>query len=414
MAVFEITLEKMVHGGLALARLEDGRVALVSGGLPGERVRAALQERAGVLQGVVTGVLEPHPGRVAQSPHPGLDYSFIADALQLQLKQQVVEDALWRAGLRISVPDVVAAPCVWHYRNTIQPAVTFAAGKTALGYRAPGSHEVTPLQEDPVAQRGLQRAWTSLQAKRLPKGVREIVLRGNDADEVLICLIASASAKNYLDFAHALCKGGVAGVSYAKYDPRGRFRSGAERLAGVRQIVQRYGEVKVSMSATSFAQPNPGAASQLYKDLTRLAGGGEHALDLYAGSGVIGMHLAPRFKQVTVLEIDKSSVARAQRDAERLGLGNLSFLRADARKLGALPEAELIVVDPPRAGLAKDTRQSLSASGASRLIYVSCDVATWARDVADLQKQGWHLETAQPYDFYPQTHHIEMLSVLGR
>ena len=239
-------------------------------------------------------------------------------------------------------------------------------------------------------------------------------MRGNDEGEVLLCLIASASAKNYLDAAHGLLEVGVVGVSYAQYDPRGRFRRGSERLAGVRSITQRYGNFDLTVTATSFAQPNPAAAARLYAELTRWAGTGAHALDLYAGGGVIGLHLARGFGQVTALELDRSSVVRGERDAERLGAENLSFIHADARKLSALPEAELITVDPPRAGLAKAARQAVTASKAKRLLYVSCDVATWARDVAELGAVGWRLERVQPFDFYPQTHHIEMLSLLTR
>ena len=443
-----LKLEKMVHGGAALARLADGRVALVRGGLPGERVKAEVQERAGVLQGVVTEVVDASPHRITLAPgptpgrlHPGLDYSHSSYSYQLELKRGVAEDARSRAlshskhhyskhhhskhhpqasavGSSVPISPVVAAPEPWGYRSAVQPAVSRtgleAGTATALGYRQPQTDTFVPLEDDPIANAGLNRVWTRLQEEGLPKGVRELALRGNDVGEVLVCLIASASAKNYLDAAHRLLGDGIVGVSYAQYDPRGRFRRGSERLAGARSITQRYGDFDLTVSATSFAQPNPAAASQLYGELTRWAGAGAHALELYAGSGVISLHLAGGFEQVTALELDRSSVIRGERDAKRLGVDNLSFIHADARKLAALPEAELITVDPPRAGLAKAARQAITASKAARLIYVSCDVATWARDVAEFTAAGWRLERAQPFDFYPQTHHTEMLSLLTR
>ena len=420
----------MVHGGAALARLADGRVALVRGGLPGERVKAEVRERAGVLQGVVTEVVDasPHRATSAGRLHPGLDYSHSSYGYQLELKRSVAEDARSRAlkpsaqasgvGPGVPVSPVIAAPEPWGYRSAVQPAVSRTGLEvgtaTALGYRQPQTDTFVPLGDDPTANAGLNRVWTRLQEEGLPKGVRELALRGNDVGEVLVCLIASASAKNYLDAAHRLLGNGIVGVSYAQYDPRGRFRGGSERLAGARSITQRYGDFDLTVSATSFAQPNPAAASQLYSELTRWAGAGAHALDLYAGSGIIGLHLAKGFGQVTALELDRSSVIRGVRDATRLGVDNLSFIHADARKLSALPDAELITVDPPRAGLAKAARQAITASKAARLIYVSCDVATWARDVAEFVAAGWRLGRAQPFDFYPQTHHIEMLSLLTR
>ncbi len=404
----------MVHGGVTLAHLTGGQVALVRGGLPGERVKADLTNRSGVLQGVVDEVIDASPERVPPSPHPGLDYSHASYAHQLTLKRSVVEDALGRACKEaVSVAPVMAAPAPWGYRSAVQPAVARTTAETALGYRQPDSSTLVPLTCDPTANAGIGRVWTLFQRLGVPKGVREIALRGNDAGEVLVCLIASASAKNYLDFAHTLVREGVAGVSYASYDPRGRFRSGSERVAGVRSLSQRYGPFDLTVTATSFAQPNPAAATRLYTELTRWAGAGETALDLYAGSGVIGLHLAQTFTQVTALELDRSSVVRGGRDAERLGVRNLTFLHADARKT-ALPDAELIAVDPPRAGLAKATRQAVTDSSAQKLLYVSCDVATWARDVSELSGAGWTLARVQPFDFYPQTHHIELLSLLTR
>lgn len=406
-----LTAEKMIHGARTLARLTDGRIALLRGALPGETVDVTLTQHKGVLQGAVTQIHAAHPSRIAPSIHPGLDYSHIRYETQLKFKQAVVQDALSRAFKSdIEVPPVRAAPSLWHYRNTVQPVVQ----PTGLGYRRPESHEVVLLPDDPVAMAPLNAVWQHFTAQDHPKGIREIVLRGNDDGKVLVAFIAAASAKNYLDFAHELLRSGITGVSYAPYDARGRFRSGSERLAGKRSIMQRYGDYTISVSTHNFAQPNPAAASALYKTIQALAPGGQHALDLYAGSGVIGMHLASKYQQVTVLEIDRSSVTRGKQDAERLGISNLQFVRADAKTLSLPAEIDLITVDPPRSGLSKEVRSTLSQSAAATLIYVSCDVATWARDVADLSAQGWQLTTFEPFDFYPQTHHIELLSVLQR
>ncbi len=405
----------MVHGGNVLARLSEGRLALVRGGLPGERVKATLRERSGVLQGMVEEVVDASPHRVPAHLHPGLDYSHMTYAHQLELKRTVVEDALERSLKRAAtVPPVIAAPAPWGYRHAVQPAVLRTVDKTLLGYRIPETHDLEPLPEDPTASSGVNRVWAILQAETLPKGVREVAFRSNDAGEVLLCLIASASARNYLDFAHGLLARGVAGVAYASFDPRGRFRQGSERLAGARSLRQCYGDFELNVSATSFAQPNPAAASRLYAELARWAETGERVLDLYAGSGIIGFHLSRAFTHVVALELDRSSVVRGERDAARLGLENVAFVHADARKADALPDADLITVDPPRAGLAKEARRAITASSARRLIYVSCDVATWARDVAALAETGWRLERVQPFDFYPQTHHIELLSLLTR
>ena len=401
----------MIHGGRALARLDDGRVALVRGGLPGESVTAELTERKGVLQGWVTEISEPSEDRIAPPEHPGLDYGFIAYRRQLELKREVVVDALARALKReVAVPAVRPAPQLWHYRSAVQPVTL----KKGLGYRLPESHEAVPLASDPVANPAIDAVWQHWPDLDAPKGVREVAFRGNDEGEVLASLVATTSAKNLLPFAHDLLNIGATGVSYAPFDARGRFRQGSEKLAGEKTILQTYGDFTVSVSATNFAQPNPSAASQLYKTLANLAPSGKLALDLYAGSGIIGMHLLSKFEWVVALEIDRGSVVRGQRDAERLGLEGLEFIKADAKRVEIPPDTDLVTVDPPRAGLNKDLRETLTRSSVNQLIYVSCDVATWARDIADFEAKGWTLEAFEPFDFYPHTHHIELLSLLTR
>ena len=404
-------LNKMIHGGRALARLRDGRVALVRGGLPNERVEAELLERKGVLQGWVTEVLEASPDRVEPPKHPGLDYGFVAYPRQLELKREVVVDALERSLKRgVEVPQVRPAPQPWYYRSAVQPV----AVRAGLGYRLPESHEVVVLDADPVANPAIDAVWRRWRGVDAPKGVREVVFRGNDSGEVLASLVATTSAKNLVSFAHELLKVGVVGVSYAPFDARGRFRQGSEKLAGEKTILQPYGDFTVSVSATNFAQPSPLAASQLYKALVDLAPGGKLALDLYAGSGVIGMHLLDKYERVVALEIDRGSVVRGKRDAERLGLTGIEFLKADAKRVEVPRHTDLVTVDPPRSGLNKELRETLSQSGVPTLLYVSCDVATWARDVADFEEKGWRLERFEPFDFYPHTHHIELLSKLVR
>ncbi len=409
--VVELKLERMVHGGNALARLKDGRIALVRGGIPGETVKAEVVEKSGLVQGKVIEVLEASPDRLETPQHPGLDYGFIKYERQLNLKREVIQDSLSRSLKReADILSVRAAPKVWNYRNTVQPAVS----REGMGYREEDSHDVIFLATDPTANETINNLWEQWTNLNAPKGIREIVFRANDNGDLLLSFIASASAKNYLEFAHHLVREGMSGVSYAQYDERGRFRSGSEKLAGEKTILQSYGKFSVSVSTNNFAQPNPSAATQLYEALENLAPSGNLALDVYAGSGIIGMYLSSKFEQVRALEIDRGSIARGQADAERLGIENLEFLKTDAKYLEIPDNADLITVDPPRSGLNKEVRQTINDSGVKQLIYVSCDVATWARDIAEFEKVGWTLKHFEPFDFYPHTHHIELLSWLER
>ena len=410
----KLTLEKPVNKGFTLGRLPSGRVALIRGALPQEKVIVELTERSGVLQGIVVEVVTAHEDRIEAPMHPGLDYGFINYERQLKLKQEVVLDTLKHSLKRkVIVPQLKPAPSTWHYRHTVQ-AATVQGG---LGYRKLQSHEVVKLSGDPTAHESINHFWQEC-SKLSQKGIHEVVFRCNDDGNVLICLLARASAKNYLNLAHNILKAGVMGVSYSHFSSRRHFLHKPQRLAGIRNIKQHFGKFLVTINSLSFSQPNPKAASSLFKELSNWVKnfdlGGEFALDLYAGSGIIAFHLCEHFAQVTALEVDASSIARGQKDAKDLELDNLRFVRADAKKVGTLPKAELITVNPPRAGLAKPVRQAIIASSAKNLIYISCDIATWARDVAHLEAEGFKLLKMQPYDFYPHTHHIEMLSLLSR
>lgn len=417
----ELSVERMVHGGNGLARMDDGRIALVTGAIPGERVVVELSSRKGVLLGTVTAVRTPSSDRVVTPVHPGLDYGHIGYVRQLELKREVVRDAVTRALKReLAVPPVRASPRQLGYRNAVQPAV----GGNGLGYRRPGSDEVVILESDPTAYASVNAAWLSLLQVDAARhyGLREVAIRGNDDGEALVALIGTGQAQRSLDLGHQLVGAGVAGVAFAPFDPRGRFRGGSERLAGARWLTQRYGDLDLTIGATSFAQPNPGAAGVLYRELVSWAEQGSHAFELFAGGGAIAMHLAKNFQEVTALEVDRSAVDRGRRDAARLGIANVTFTRADARAVSVPTGVDLIVVDPPRAGLAAELRDTVAraltgavtgSAARSRLLYVSCDVASWARDVADLESRGLELLRFEPFDFYPHTHHIEILSLLA-
>lgn len=410
--ILDARLERMVHGGAVLTRTDDGRVVLVRGGLPGERVRAEVEAVKGVLQGYVTEVLEASADRIEAPLHPGLDYGFIAYQRQLELKREVVGDALRRAGAgEREVPPVRPSPEIWGYRSAVQPAVS----RRGLGYRRSGSHRVLALDTDPVANEAVRAAWRLL-AERLHdlRGVREVALRGNDDGEAVAALVTTLPERELLPLAHELVRQGIHGVGHAPFDPRGRFRRGSSRLAGARTLRQRFGDVDLSVGATAFAQPNARAAGELYRELVRWLPPGKHAWDLFAGGGAIAFHLAQRFETVTAIEIDRSAIARGERDAERLGVDRVRFLRADARRAPLPGDAELVAVDPPRAGLSAEVRHAIVDSPAPRLLYVSCDPATWARDVAAFEQAGLRLVRFEPFDFFPHTHHVELLSLFER
>ncbi|WP_373288041.1 class I SAM-dependent RNA methyltransferase [Deinococcus aquiradiocola] len=410
----ELSIEKIVAGGLGLARTDAG-VVLVRGALPGETVRADVRPGKGVNQGVTREVLTRSPDRVDAPNLPTTDLAHASYDAQLRYKREFVQEAMSRIAKLgeeqvQAVAPTVPSPREWAYRNTAQYLVT----PEGLAYRERRSNAALSVERDPLIMENIQTIIRLLDVSKL-EGVQELSLRGSRlTGEVVATLIAPGEPRAYLRAADELMDCGVVGVSLAA--PAGRrFSAGVQLVAGESEIMEQYGNVKVSVSASGFAQINPEAAGLAYIAAARLAGNGPHAVDLYGGSGAIGRHLAPNFGRVVVLDTDFDALARGRHDVRLAGERNLTFRDGDAAQLyHSSLQAGVIVVDPPRVGLSEMARDALHDSSALKVVYVSCDPATWARDVGDLVKRGWTLGQVTPHDFYPQTSHVEVVSVLTR
>lgn len=415
--LLELQIEKVVAGGLGLAR-HLGGVVLVRGALGGEVVEASVQEAKGVRQGEVVRVLQASPDRVHAPDLPTADLAHASYAAQLSIKRQLVEEAISRiAKLDHPVSETVPSPRQWHYRNGAQYLMT----PRGLAYRQRRSQGAWLLDggQDPLVMEAVQEVLSQLQADRLDPAT-EITFRGSRlTGEVVATLIGLGQPRSFLRAADHLMDLGVMGVSLA--GPAGRrFSVGVKLIAGEVQIQERLGDVQVSVSASGFAQVNPEAAGLAYRQAAQWAGSGKVAVDLYGGSGAIGRHLAANFDKVVVLDTASEALRRGQSDVRRDQLSNgqeitqankVVFRNADASQM---PQADAVVVDPPRAGLSIEARDAIDANSAHTLVYVSCDPATWARDVGELVRRGWTLHEVAPHDFYPQTSHVEVVSRLTR
>lgn len=407
-ALHTFEIEKLVAGGLGLARDESG-VVLVRGALPGERVTATLRAGKGVRQGAVVEVLRRSPDRVDGPELPTADLAHATYAAQLEFKRGFVQEALARiAKLRHGVAETVPSPREWQYRNTAQYLVT----PRGLAYRERRGHDPLVVGADPLVMPAIAEVAARLNPELLDPAT-EVALRASAlTGEVVAALIGAGEPRAFLRASDHLMDAGVIGVSLAQ--PAGkRFSAGVRLIAGESEVREQFGRVQVSVSATGFAQVNPEAAGLAYLRAAELAGQGDHAVDLYGGAGAIGRHLSPNFRRVTVLDSSPEALSRGRQDVTLSGETNLTFRQGDAARFSELG-TDVIVVDPPRAGLEEAARDHIHHSTADRLVYVSCDPATWARDVGDLSARGWKLGEVVPHDFYPQTSHVEIVSVLNR
>ena len=299
------------------------------------------------------------------------------------------------------------SPRALGYRTAAQYARHPLGG---LAYRLPESQGLARVEEDPLLAEPLAFAFALLKTWPLP--VEEVALRGSLLEGKVLLGLIGGSPEALKRPAKALVREGFAGVVWAEPSPRGRFRGRVRPLEGKTTLLEAFGPITATVSLESFAQVNPLAAGPLLEEARDLVQGEGRALELYAGSGLLSLLLAPRFQEVVALEISKEAVRRGERDKARLGIGNVRFHRGDAREAPRFGRFDLVVLDPPRAGLSPEVRAYLLQSRPQEVLYMACDPATWARDVGELVRGGYQLTFARPYDFFPFTHHVEVLSLL--
>jgi 23S rRNA (uracil1939-C5)-methyltransferase len=395
-------VERLVPGGVALARHEDGRVVLVDGGVPGDTVAVELSTRRGTEHGTVVDVVEPSSDRIEpRCPHAragcgGCDLAALDHAAQLDAKLDLVRDALRRTG-RWAEPNVVAGPALdpWAFRTSLRVAVR--DGRAALRMRR--SHDLVALDHCLVAHPLLD----------------ELVHEGRfaDADEVRLRVGARTGERL------ALVAPTSAGVSL----PDDVRVIGADELrAGKRAwIHEELAGRRWRISAGSFFQTRPDGAEALVATVRDLAGrtlqGEEGTLiDAYGGVGLFAGALLgdpasalPGWKAL-LAEQSPSSTADA-----RVNLADLAakVVTTEVEHVHA-PRADLVVADPAREGLGRKAAKVLAGARARRLILVSCDPAAAGRDVALLTGLGYRAKVSVVVDLFPHTHHIEVVTSFHR
>jgi len=385
----EVVAEKMAAGGDALAHAPDGRVAFVDGALPGERVRVQVRSsKRDFVKGSVLEVIEASPHRVVppcEEHHRGCGgcaWQHVEPAAQLEMKTAIVADALRRtARLPEAVVQQGAAVPPWAYRTTVRLAVG-ADGR--VGFRAASSHRVMELSSCAVAHPTLAGLLPGLRVK----GAAEVTLRvGDDGLTALPLDQRGRPVRARLD---GLPVGTVVGPS------------GTVRIE--------VGGATLQVSAASFFQSGPAAAALLVSTVAEACGdalGAEGTfLDAYGGVGLFATALHRR--AAVLVESSPSACADARRNLPDAEVVEVPFEQWQARPV------DLAVVDPARAGLGAAAASVLAATGAGRVVLVSCDPVAMARDVALLAGHGYRHRSSVVLDLVPQTPHVEVVTVLDR
>jgi 23S rRNA (uracil1939-C5)-methyltransferase len=452
----EVTIEKMVYGGRGLAHHADVAV-FVDKTVPGERVRVKLvRVKRDFAEAQLIEILEPSPHRV-RAPCPyndycgGCNWQFIDYESQLEYKRVFVEDSISHIGklANVAVHPVRAAPRIFGYRNKME--FSFSDRKWlvrqerdggqgdrsfALGLHVPGTFDRIIDIEECLLQheRGneiLREIKRYVKVSELPVyGLRShrgfwryLVLRHSHYfDEWMVNVVTSEQRDGAVRPLIPILRDRFSEIASLVNNINTRKGGTAvgewERvLAGERIIKEKIGPLTFEISAQSFFQTNTTMAENLYeyiRDLASLAGN-ETVFDLYCGIGTVALFLSPMASRVIGMDISGSAVEDARRNRQLNEIDNCEFLCGDVRVLLSTiaVHPDLLITDPPRSGMHKQAIGQILQLLPEKIIYISCNPTTMARDVA-LLKDHYQVAEVQPLDLFPNTYHVETVALLMR
>jgi 23S rRNA (uracil1939-C5)-methyltransferase len=411
----KLRIEKAIYGGDGLARIPEGKTVFVPGTLPGELVEATIAtDRRSFATGKLDAVLEPSAERVAPgcAYYPrcgGCQYQHTSPAFQLQMKLDILKETLGRA--HVPIPSEIAslAGPAWGYRNRIR----LQAKGPRLGYLQRGSHTLLPVTHCPIAAPVLEQAIAVVERVGGLEDLCEEVefFTNGEQDQLLISLWPGPRQRPreraLEEFAERVR------VELPALTGVGLFTQQNIKYWGQRSVTYTVCGIPYQVSLGSFFQVNRFLLPELQQLVVKNRSG-RTAWDLYAGAGLFARALD--FDFVTAVESEGFSSDDLKKNLESkphqvVRSNTLDFLRSQS---SAQVRPDLIVVDPPRAGLGKEICGHLSRIAAPNIIYVSCDPATLARDLQTLLESGYFLQTIQLVDMFPQTFHLETVTVLVR
>ena len=405
----------------------------VDGALPGDRVLARVSKsKKGYAEASVVEILERSSGRLPDEdvhdgePCPGAPWQALPYEKQLSFKSDQVADALARIGHLegFDLEPIVEAKESWRYRNKVEYSFGERDGETVLGFRPRGRwDEVLAMEDCLLSPEETNRArnevleWARAEGippfdPRTGEGVlRNLVVRqafGTGQVQTRLVTTAARIARPPVDL-HTVVEGPGGGTS------------GPTGVIGEEFLLERVSGLEIRLSHESFFQTNTEMAEVLYGTVREYLaeGAGGRLFDLFCGAGTIGLVLADLFDEVVGLEIVPEAVTNAEWNAKANGIWNARFVEADTRTglrplIAEVGKPDVVVVDPPRAGLSAKVTRRLIECDAERIVYVSCNPTTLAPNAAQLVEAGYRLVRVRPVDMFPQTPHIECVAFFER
>ncbi len=442
--ILELEIIDLAFGGSSVAKV-NGLVILVRGGIPGDVVKAEITKKksnfaeAKVLQIIKESELRTKPICSHFGLCGGCSWQDLKYEEQLRFKTKHVKDSLARIGNFTDPPvqDALGCENVFYYRNKME--YTFLPdpdNKLVLGLHPRGRYDqVFDLKEcflqSQTANQIADFVRQFAKDKNLPVYIQKsqsgllrflVIKEGKNTDMAMVNLVTYKGAfPEGEEFSRKLCSNfpSIKSVVRNINSKIANIALGEEEelLGGERIITERLGNFTFEISSNSFFQTNPKQAERLYQIVMNMAGleGNEEVLDLYCGNGTISIFLSPAAERVIGVESVEESVQNAKRNVELNNIGNCEFIWGEAKEILKGFENEkkcfpVVVVDPPRAGLHKDVIKSLLNLLPQKIIYVSCNPTTLARDLQIFCEKEYKLENVQPVDMFPHTYHIESVA----
>ena len=436
----------MIYGGDGLARLPPdasgrGKATFVQFVLPGEEIEASITEqKPGFVRARVDVIVEPSTHRVRpECPHfggcGGCQYQQARYEYQLEIKKEILRESLRRtAKIELPVEIEVHASPPWNYRNRSRLQVQMAPS-FAIGYFKMSSHELLAVEECPISSplinRGIAATWSSGRAGKVPAGVREIEFFANADDTQLLIEVSTgadarrAALRAWVEDLQASMAEIVGVVVFRETQTRGAHSQEKLVAVGADHLMYETERATYRVSAGSFFQTNRHLVDALIRIVTDRQSGGV-ALDLYAGVGLFSTALRDFHHIICVessqtssgdLSYNLASNGEAVRNSTEQYLDRVGKSGRVGKGDGpphTFHKPDLAVVDPPRSGLGERVARKLATLGASRVVYVSCDPVTLARDLVFLLAEGYRIEQAHLVDLFPQTYHLESVVHLVR
>lgn len=444
--LIEMSITGLGSSGEGVGKYQ-GFTVFVPGALPGEKVSVLINlVKKNYATGVLQRVLEPSAERLTPpcsvyEQCGGCQLQHLSYAGQLAMKQQQVKDALMRIGhLDVEVLPVIGCNDPWNYRNKMQfPAAMDGEGLLQLGCYATASHSVVDTDSCMIqkaannevlltVRKWMQCFGITAYDEKTGKGlVRHVMSRvGVHSGEVMAVLITSAydipHKKELVEWLKKYVPGLVSVVQNINKKKTNIIMGDKTRVIyGQSTIKDSLGVLNFNISAQSFFQVNSEQAEKLYNTALEYAAlnGTETVVDVYCGTGTISLYLARHARQVYGIEIVAPAIADAKKNAELNNCQNAEFILGDAavelpKLLATGIQPDVVLVDPPRAGCEEKVLAAIAEVGPERVVYVSCNPASLARDLAYMEEHGYKTTIVQPVDMFSMTSHVENVALLSK